>query len=57
MGCATVNNPKFVESAPEDVVEETRANLALREAEDAQLERLWLIGRAWLGLQDGRATA
>ncbi|MEK9642608.1 MAG: valine--tRNA ligase [Paracoccaceae bacterium] len=32
-----VNNPKFVESAPEDVVEETRANLALREAEDAQL--------------------
>ena len=32
-----VKNPKFVESAPEDVVEETRANLALREAEDAQL--------------------
>ena len=32
-----VNNPKFVESAPEDVVEETRANLAIREAEDAQL--------------------
>ncbi len=32
-----MNNPNFVESAPEDVVEETRANLALREAEDAQL--------------------
>ena len=36
-----VNEPKFVESAPEDVVEETRANLALREAEDARFARRW----------------
>ncbi|MBF9034020.1 valine--tRNA ligase [Rhodobacterales bacterium HKCCE2091] len=39
-----LNNPKFVESAPEDVIEETRANLALREDEEAKiraaLERL-----------------
>jgi valyl-tRNA synthetase len=32
-----LNNPKFAESAPEEVVEETRANLALREEEDAKL--------------------
>ena len=32
-----VNNPKFVESAPQMVVDETRANLALREAEESQL--------------------
>jgi valyl-tRNA synthetase len=32
-----LNNPKFVESAPEDVVEETRENLALREEEEIKL--------------------
>ncbi len=32
-----VNNPKFVASAPEAVVAETRANLALREEEAAKL--------------------
>jgi len=32
-----LNNPKFVESAPEDVVAETRENLALREEEEAKL--------------------
>ncbi len=39
-----VNNPKFVASAPEDVVEEARENLSAREAEEekllAALERL-----------------
>ncbi|WP_458791308.1 valine--tRNA ligase [Yoonia sp. MH D7] len=33
-----LNNPKFVESAPEDVIIEARENLALREEEDAQLK-------------------
>ena len=33
-----LNNPKFAESAPEEVVEETRANLAARESEEAQLK-------------------
>jgi valyl-tRNA synthetase len=33
-----LKNPKFVESAPEAVVEETRANLALREEEETQLK-------------------
>ncbi|WP_299789968.1 valine--tRNA ligase [uncultured Marivita sp.] len=33
-----LNNPKFVESAPEEVVEETRANLAAREDEAAKLQ-------------------
>ena len=32
-----LNNPKFAESAPEEVVEEARDNLAAREAEEAQL--------------------
>ncbi|MEM9575875.1 MAG: valine--tRNA ligase [Pseudomonadota bacterium] len=32
-----LNNPKFIDSAPEAVVEETRANLALREEEDSKL--------------------
>ncbi|MFL4470565.1 valine--tRNA ligase [Tateyamaria armeniaca] len=32
-----LNNPKFAASAPEEVVEETRANLAAREEEDAKL--------------------
>ncbi len=32
-----LNNPKFVESAPEDVIAETRANLAAREEEEAKL--------------------
>ncbi|MGR3466183.1 valine--tRNA ligase [Limimaricola sp.] len=32
-----LKNPKFAESAPEEVVEETRQNLAAREAEAAQL--------------------
>ncbi|MFC6686800.1 valine--tRNA ligase [Jhaorihella thermophila] len=32
-----LKNPKFVESAPEEVVEETRANLAAREEEEAKL--------------------
>ena len=31
-----LNNPKFVESAPEDIIDETRANLADREEEEAQ---------------------
>jgi valyl-tRNA synthetase len=33
-----LNNPNFVASAPEEVVEEARENLALREAEEAQLK-------------------
>ncbi|QJF50628.1 valine--tRNA ligase [Roseobacter ponti] len=33
-----LNNPKFAASAPEEVVEETRANLALREEEETQLK-------------------
>ncbi len=33
-----LNNPKFINSAPEAVVEETRANLALREEEDSKLK-------------------
>ena len=33
-----LNNPKFVESAPEDVVAEARENLALREEEAAKLQ-------------------
>ena len=33
-----LNNPKFVVSAPEDVVNETRANLTLREEEEAQMK-------------------
>ena len=32
-----LNNPKFVESAPEEVVEETKANLTAREDEEAKL--------------------
>ena len=32
-----LKNPKFVESAPAEVVEETRQNLALREDEEAQI--------------------
>ena len=43
-----LKNPKFADSAPEEVVEETRANLALREAEEAKLraalDRLAEIG-------------
>ena len=33
-----LKNPKFVESAPEEVVEETRANLAAREEEEARIK-------------------
>ncbi|QBF31135.1 valine--tRNA ligase [Thalassococcus sp. S3] len=33
-----LNNPKFAASAPEEVVEETRANLAAREAEEAKMK-------------------
>ena len=33
-----LNNPKFAASAPQEVVEETRANLALREEEEAKLK-------------------
>ncbi|ABG31375.1 valine--tRNA ligase [Roseobacter denitrificans] len=33
-----LNNPKFAASAPPEVVEETRANLALREEEEAKLK-------------------
>ena len=33
-----LKNPKFIESAPEEVVEETRANLAAREEEEAKLK-------------------
>ncbi|WP_320178149.1 valine--tRNA ligase [Roseovarius pacificus] len=43
-----LNNPKFVASAPEDVVEEARENLALREEEEGKLrtalERLAELG-------------
>ncbi len=43
-----LNNPKFVESAPDEVVEEARANLAAREGEEAKLkdalERLAELG-------------
>jgi valyl-tRNA synthetase len=34
-----LNNPKFVESAPEDVVDETREMLATKEDEEAQLRQ------------------
>ena len=33
-----LNNPKFVASAPEEVVAEAKANLALRENEETQLK-------------------
>jgi len=33
-----LNNPKFAESAPTEVLEETRKNLSLREAEEAKLK-------------------
>jgi valyl-tRNA synthetase len=33
-----LGNPKFVESAPDEVIEETRANLAAREDEAAKLQ-------------------
>lgn len=33
-----LNNPKFADSAPPEVIEETKANLALREAEEAKLK-------------------
>ncbi len=33
-----LNNPKFVASAPDEVVAEAKANLALRENEEAQLK-------------------
>lgn len=33
-----LKNPKFVESAPEEVVEETRSNLAAREEEEARIK-------------------
>ena len=33
-----LNNPKFAQSAPEEVVEETKANLAAREDEEAKLK-------------------
>ena len=33
-----LNNPKFAETAPEEVVAETRANLAAREEEEARLK-------------------
>ncbi len=33
-----LNNPKFAQSAPAEVVEETRANLAAREEEEAKLK-------------------
>jgi len=33
-----VNNPKFVASAPAEVVQEAKANLALRAEEAAQLQ-------------------
>ena len=33
-----LNNPKFVASAPDDVVAEAKANLALRENEEAQIK-------------------
>jgi valyl-tRNA synthetase len=32
-----LNNPKFVASAPDEVIEEARENMALRQAEEAQL--------------------
>ena len=33
-----LKNPKFADSAPPEVVEETRANLAAREADEAKLK-------------------
>ncbi|MEP1990886.1 MAG: valine--tRNA ligase, partial [Ascidiaceihabitans sp.] len=33
-----LKNPKFADSAPPEVIEETKANLALREAEEAKLQ-------------------
>jgi valyl-tRNA synthetase len=33
-----LNNPKFAESAPAEVLEETKKNLSLREAEEAKLK-------------------
>ena len=45
-----VNNPKFAQSAPEEVVQETRDNLAARQEEEAKLraalDRLSEIGEA-----------
>ena len=32
-----LNNPKFVASAPEEVIEEAKENMVLREEEEAQL--------------------
>ena len=34
-----LNNPKFVESAPEEVIVETKANLAAREEEETKLQQ------------------
>ena len=33
-----LNNPKFADSAPAEVIEETKANLALRENEESKLK-------------------
>ena len=33
-----LNNPKFADSAPAEVIEETKANLALREDEESKLK-------------------
>jgi valyl-tRNA synthetase len=33
-----LNNPKFADSAPAEVIEETKANLALREDEETKLK-------------------
>jgi valyl-tRNA synthetase len=33
-----LKNPKFAQSAPPEVIEETKANLALREAEEAKIK-------------------
>ena len=44
-----LNNPKFVASAPDEVVAEARENLALREEEEAQLKAaIARLARAWL---------
>ena len=35
--CGRLNNPKFVASAPQDIVNETRAKLVLLQEEEAQM--------------------
>ncbi|WP_425072689.1 valine--tRNA ligase [Sagittula sp. S175] len=42
-----LNNPKFIESAPDEVVEEARANLAERESDETKLKDAGGGGAVW----------